>query len=596
MKKQGFKWILASALLLTFVLMVILFSVTSVFHKNDAHHHDALTPLTLKGQYSSDGVNWTDIDSFNDFENNHYEKVIFKGTLSKEIPENQYLVLSLSDVWAELKSDGKVVMTNRNGGISPGYSYHYINASDVSGKALIELTLENPYYKFHSMAPIEDTIGKIGYGCKDIMYHQLLSQNTLSVVLCLAVCFLGLFAFTLAGMLWKNARARNFAFALLAVSCGLTALTDSIYQFLPLWIQSPVLCMTIDEATHILLPMVLFFYVTVNTSNKTFKAVMSCATVFSALIAACGFLLQLFSVSDLITTKFYIQPVFGAELFISAVVLFCEAFRFKNKNAVYIFVSMTPLLLSVIADYANSVFAFAQGRIFVRLGLFVTVVINLFLLLTEARLHAKESLKYEKMQYEMLQMQISIMTSQIQPHFLYNSLTSIAQLCEKNPAKAKTATIDFADYLRKNMQTLKEKSPVSFESELEHLKTYVSLEKMRFGEELNVVYNITETNFSIPSLTIQPLVENAVKHGVGMKEDGGTVWVSAYDSDKFFIVEVSDDGVGFDTNKVYDDGKSHIGMMNVRNRLKNMCGGTLEITSEINKGTKAVIKIPKEQN
>lgn len=280
MKKQGFKWILASALLLTFVLMVILFSVTSVFHKNDAHHHDALTPLTLKGQYSSDGVNWTDIDSFNDFENNHYEKVIFKGTLSKEIPENQYLVLSLSDVWAELKVDGKVVMTNRNGGISPGYSYHYINASDVSGKALIELTLENPYYKFHSMAPIEDTIGKIGYGCKDIMYHQLLSQNTLSVVLCLAVCFLGLFAFTLAGMLWKNARARNFAFALLAVSCGLTALTDSIYQFLPLWIQSPVLCMTIDEATHILLPMVLFFYVTVNTSNNTFKTVMSCATVF----------------------------------------------------------------------------------------------------------------------------------------------------------------------------------------------------------------------------------------------------------------------------------------------------------------------------
>lgn len=596
MKKQGFKWILASALLLTFVLMVILFSVTSVFHKNDAHHHDALTPLTLKGQYSSDGVNWTDIDSFNDFENNHYEKVIFKGTLSKEIPENQYLVLSLSDVWAELKADGKVVTTNRNGGISPGYSYHYINASDVSGKALIELTLENPYYKFHSMAPIEDTIGKIGYGCKDIMYHQLLSQNTLSVVLCLAVCFLGLFAFTLAGMLWKNARARNFAFALLAVSCGLTALTDSIYQFLPLWIQSPVLCMTIDEATHILLPMVLFFYVTVNTSNNTFKTVMSCATVFSTLMAACGFLLQLFSVSDLITTKFYIQPVFGAELFISAVVLFCEAFRFKNKNAVYIFVSMTPLLLSVIADYANSVFAFAQGRIFVRLGLFVTVVINLFLLLTEARLHAKESLKYEKMQYEMLQMQISIMTSQIQPHFLYNSLTSIAQLCEKNPAKAKTATIDFSDYLRKNMQTLKEKSPVSFESELEHLKTYVSLEKMRFGEELNVVYNITETNFSIPSLTIQPLVENAVKHGVGMKEDGGTVWVSAYDSDKFFIVEVSDDGVGFDTNKVYDDGKSHIGMMNVRNRLKNMCGGTLEITSEINKGTKAVIKIPKEQN
>lgn len=595
MKKQGLTWVLTLALLLAFVLMFFSLSVTSTLYKSEYLPHNTLTPISIEGEYSADGITYTKISSFEDFENNGYEKVTFKGKLSENIPENQYLMLAVSNVWVELKSDGKVVMSNKSGGSAPGDSYHYINACDVSQDAFVELTLENPYYKLQGMSPIENTLSKIGYGTKDIIYYELLSHDAIAIVLCLAVCFLGLFAFTLAGMLFKNARARNFAFALLAVTCGFTALSDSMYQLLPLWINNPVLCMSIDEATHILLPMVLFFYVTVNTNNRRFKTIMSFVTIFSALTALAGFLIQLLSITDLITFRYYAQPLFGTGLIVSVAVLFCEALKFRNKNAVYIFISMTPLLLAVIADYTNSVFNFAPSRVFVRLGLFATVLINLFVLLSEARHHAKESLRYEKMQYEMLQMQISLMTSQIQPHFLYNSLTSIAQLCEKNPSKAKYATIDFADYLRRNMLTLKEKSPVPFESELKHLKTYISLEKMRFGDELNVVYNIKATGFYIPALTVQPLVENAVKHGVGMKEEGGTVRISSYESETHFIVEVNDDGVGFDTSRVTDDGKTHIGMMNVRNRLESMCSGTLKITSEKGKGTKAVIKIPKEQ-
>ena len=186
------------------------------------------------------------------------------------------------------------------------------------------------------------------------------------------------------------------------------------------------------------------------------------------------------------------------------------------------------------------------------------------------------------------------MVSQIQPHFLYNALTSIAQLCEKNPSKAKKATIDFSDYLRRNMNSLKEQSPVSFESELKHLETYLSLEKMRFGDDLNIEYDIQTTDFLIPSLTVQPLVENAVKHGVGMKEDGGTVTIATREYDNRFEVIVSDDGVGFDTEKKPDDGRTHIGMENVRNRLKTMCNAVLNIKSKIGVGTTATITIPKE--
>lgn len=176
-----------------------------------------------------------------------------------------------------------------------------------------------------------------------------------------------------------------------------------------------------------------------------------------------------------------------------------------------------------------------------------------------------------------------------------NSLTSIAQLCEKNPSKAKKATIEFSEYLRRNMNSLKEQAPVPFESELKHLETYLSLEKMRFGDELNIEYDIETTDFLIPSLTVQPLVENAVKHGVGMKEDGGTVTIATKEFDDRYEVIVSDDGVGFDTAKKPNDGRTHIGMENVRNRLKTMCNAVLNIESTVGKGTVATITIPKEE-
>ena len=145
------------------------------------------------------------------------------------------------------------------------------------------------------------------------------------------------------------------------------------------------------------------------------------------------------------------------------------------------------------------------------------------------------------------------------------------------------------------MNSLKEQAPVPFESELRHLETYLSLEKMRFGDELNIEYDIEATDFLIPSLTVQPLVENAVKHGVGMKEDGGTVTIATKEFDDRYEVIVSDDGVGFDTAKKPNDGRTHIGMENVRNRLKTMCNAVLNIESTVGKGTVATITIPKEE-
>ena len=178
---------------------------------------------------------------------------------------------------------------------------------------------------------------------------------------------------------------------------------------------------------------------------------------------------------------------------------------------------------------------------------------------------------------------------------MYNALTSIAMMCQIDPDTAQEATVTFADYLRGNMDSLKQTAPVPFEKELEHLKKYLYIEKLRFADLLNIEYDIQTTDFQLPLLSIQPLVENAVKHGVGMKEDGGTVTIATKETDTAYEVIITDDGVGFDpTAPKPDDGKSHVGMENTQRRLHDLCGASVEITSVIGEGTTARIILPKE--
>ena len=184
--------------------------------------------------------------------------------------------------------------------------------------------------------------------------------------------------------------------------------------------------------------------------------------------------------------------------------------------------------------------------------------------------------------------------SQIQPHFIYNSLATISHLCKRDPMLAKEATDKFADYLRLNLDAPSENSIIPFEKELEHINTYLWIEKLRFGDTLNVEYDISFTDFLIPSLTVQPLVENAVKHGIRKVENGGTVTISVKKVTSGVRITVSDNGAGFDMQRPKDDGKMHLGIENVSTRLENLSNGRLIIKSQPGKGTVCQILIPLE--
>lgn len=222
--------------------------------------------------------------------------------------------------------------------------------------------------------------------------------------------------------------------------------------------------------------------------------------------------------------------------------------------------------------------------------------VALGILIIFINIQSEQELRLEQQEKELAEQRIDIMLSQIQPHFLYNVLTTIRQLCEIDPKQAKAVVSDFSLFLRGNMDSLSSKAPIPFEQELKHTKSYLSLEQQRFQSRLRVIYEITVCDFSLPPLTLQPIVENAVRHGILHWEDGGTVTVRTEESETACLIIVSDDGVGFPAEANNDDGHFHIGIANVRERLLALCGGTLDIQSEPGRGTTATIYLPKGEN
>ena len=194
---------------------------------------------------------------------------------------------------------------------------------------------------------------------------------------------------------------------------------------------------------------------------------------------------------------------------------------------------------------------------------------------------------------ELSESRISTMMSQIRPHFIYNTLGSIEQLCDLDPQKAGELVHDFAKYLRGNFGELDNPKPILMSQEMDHVHHYVSIENVRFPD-MTFTFEMNSEDFRIPALTVQPIVENAIKHGLMKLQKGGTIHVVSYETDTDYCISVADDGVGFDTNAEID-GRNHLGLRNIRERLKAMVNGTMEIESTIGVGTKVLIKIPKEE-
>lgn len=197
--------------------------------------------------------------------------------------------------------------------------------------------------------------------------------------------------------------------------------------------------------------------------------------------------------------------------------------------------------------------------------------------------------------------EIRALQAQINPHFLFNALNTISYYCTPQPQMAKKLITYLADYYRKNLADAN--TLISFREELQHVHAYISIEKARFEDRLRVDYQIDEDCFfHVPALILQPLVENAVKHGIAPKTNGGKIVIKLKKKKYFFYVFVIDNGVGIDKSKLTtiladDTKRKSIGLCNVHKRLLSIYGpdNTLHILSQKDKGTVVYFKIPVEE-
>ena len=287
-----------------------------------------------------------------------------------------------------------------------------------------------------------------------------------------------------------------------------------------------------------------------------------------------------------------------AAIVVLMVCLIIEFFITKTKFR-WIYIAAFLPLIAFAADILGTWLGIWKGGMIsgcVFIALLAVIIIMVLKLIPNninAAAKAKE-LEMEKvaLNAELTETRISTMMSQIRPHFIYNTLGSIEQLCEIDPQKAGELVHDFAKYLRGNFGELDNPKPILMSQEMDHVHHYVSIENVRFPD-MTFTFEMNSSDFAIPALTVQPIVENAIKHGLMKLQKGGAIRVVSYETDTDYCVSVEDDGVGFDTSLLLDERK-HVGLRNIRERLKAMVNGTLEIESSVGVGTKVLIKIPKE--
>lgn len=197
---------------------------------------------------------------------------------------------------------------------------------------------------------------------------------------------------------------------------------------------------------------------------------------------------------------------------------------------------------------------------------------------------------------ELNDMKIQVVLSQIKPHFMYNVLNTITYLCDKDASVAKKALYDFSMYLRGNLDSLTSRALVPLDRELDLVERYLSLQKLRMGDELNIIYDIEDNGYMLPPMTLEPFVENAVTHGLAKADEGGTLSIRTRLGEQNHEITIRDDGVGFDPASYHIGGEGEhrsIGIENVRKRLWSMCKGTVTISSKKGKGTAILICIPR---
>ena len=294
-----------------------------------------------------------------------------------------------------------------------------------------------------------------------------------------------------------------------------------------------------------------------------------------------------------------------AQAAVALILIVCQAASLRRSGNAERFVYSLgiAIFLAFLVDLVATGYGWWEGGFASKIVFLAVFVTALIIVLRIIPSHINAAVKARRLEaekqalkLELQESRISIMLSQMQPHFIFNTLNTIYHLCEIDPQIARSTINSFSQYLRNNIDNLERSEMIHFDKEMSFVQAYLDIEKVRFDDELLITFDTPVTNFQLPVLTVQPIVENAVKHGTSKKQGVSSLHISTRETDTAYEIEIRDTGVGFNVSQVPTDEHKHVGISNVRQRLMHLCDGTLDIESAVGEGTTAIIRIPKKED
>lgn len=424
-------------------------------------------------------------------------------------------------------------------------------------------------------------------GSENAISDVILYRAMPALLLSVCVMFTGILLICLA--IYHSVKgvfgSRMYALGLMALGAGLWRLTYDRVIYL-LMGDHAVMIYTISIISIMIVALSMLNFV--ETDEKGKEMIRGCSCVYCGMYIV-QLLLQIIGFADLRQTLKGVHIT----LIVSAVIFMWNSIRQWHRQREKRKANLGWILgAGVLIDLWMYYFSVTSiYMVFTMVGILCYSILEGMQLLFD---YIEQKNALEEMEIQLTLSRTNTMMSQIRSHFVFNVLNAISGLCKYNPEKADETVIRFARYLRNNIDIMEKDGNIPFRTDLQQLEDYVALEQVRFGDKIELYTDIEYDDFVIPQLILQPVVENAIKHGLSKKQGEGSIILRTRDEGNRIVIIVEDDGVGFDMEELKKE--TSVGIRNIRFRLEHLVGGKMNMLSEIGKGTTVTITIPKERN
>lgn len=542
------------------------------------------------GEYSQDGSDWKELTK--DTKLSSYDgDLLLKGKFAETMP--MYYSFYLNHIGMTISVNGEQVFeSGRSSDEVPEMMCARVwvdwQMENLQESDEIEIRLHNPH-KYGNAGAYREFLDSICMGAGDALKEHCRAQSLPWQIIGMVLIVI---AVALLGTAWSYKQQGLPAGKLLWSLAGMT-----LFMGIYIWIDTKDIMYRSGRFvfnTCVRQYCIMFAGLALCSSirkslTKSRKTVAGYIEVMLGVVEGILLILPMTHIIELYDTGLY-WAIAQGEVLLGLFFLILSEWKQESEADRGLLGAYIALSFAMLLELVNARAEFWLSGIIVKCVFVVLFIWQLIRAVRYVTVNQRYSIKARELEEELRNSRIILSMSQIRTHFIFNVLNAISGYCKSDAQKADRELIRFSRYLRNNINIMEEDKPIWFSKELEHLQDYVDLERLRFGEKLEFVTDIQEKDFKLPPLTLQPIVENAIKHGIMQKEEGGTISIRTVKHGKQVVISITDDGVGFLPGEEEKEGS--VGMKNVRFRVEHMMHGTMQILSNPGEGTKVMIKLP----